>query len=45
MDRGHIVASGHHNEPVAEHGLYAHLTALQFHDIPEALMQPAAGNL
>ena len=43
MDRGHIVASGRHDELVAAHGLYARLAALQFRDRPEALVQPAAG--
>jgi ATP-binding cassette subfamily B protein len=45
MDRGRIVASGHHDELVAEDGLYARLAALQFRDSPGPLMQPAAGQL
>jgi ATP-binding cassette subfamily B protein len=32
MDRGHIVASGRHDELVAGNGLYARLAALQFRD-------------
>ncbi len=32
MDQGRIVASGRHDELVAEHGLYARLAALQFRD-------------
>jgi len=42
MDRGRIVANGRHDELVAEHGLYARLAALQFRDIPEPLVLPAA---
>jgi ABC-type multidrug transport system fused ATPase/permease subunit len=41
MDRGRIVASGHHDELVAADGLYARLAALQFHDTPELTVQPA----
>ncbi len=36
MDRGRIVASGRHDELVAEHGLYARLAALQFRDVAES---------
>jgi len=43
MDHGLIVASGRHDELVAAHGLYARLAALQFHDSPDALVTPAAG--
>jgi ATP-binding cassette subfamily B protein len=43
MDRGLIVASGHHDELVAEDGLYARLAALQFRDSAGSLVQPAAG--
>jgi len=32
MDQGRIVASGRHDELVAQHGLYARLAALQFRD-------------
>jgi len=42
MDRGRIVSNGRHDELVAEHGLYARLAALQFRDIPEPLVLPAA---
>ena len=35
MDSGRIVASGCHDELVAEHGLYARLAALQFRDTSE----------
>ena len=35
MDRGRIVASGRHDELMAEHGLYARLAALQFRAAPE----------
>lgn len=35
MDRGRIVASGRHDELIAEHGLYARLAALQFRDRAE----------
>ena len=35
MDRGRIVASGRHEELVAENGLYARLAALQFRDSSE----------
>jgi len=45
MDSGRIVASGRHDELVAAHGLYARLAALQFRDTPEALVQPAAGQI
>ncbi len=41
MDHGRIVASGRHDELVAEHGLYARLAALQFRDIPAPLMEQA----
>jgi len=37
MDQGRIVASGGHDELMAEHGLYARLAALQFRDAQEAL--------
>jgi ATP-binding cassette subfamily B protein len=40
MDRGRIIASGRHEELVAENGLYARLAALQFRYSPEA---PAVG--
>ena len=36
MDQGRIVASGRHDELVAEQGLYARLAALQFRDTPQA---------
>ncbi len=36
MEGGRIVASGRHDELVAENGLYARLAALQFHDVAEA---------
>ena len=36
MDQGRIVASGRHDELVAEQGLYARLAALQFRDMPQA---------
>ncbi len=36
MDQGRIVASGRHDELVAEQGLYARLAALQFRDAPQA---------
>ena len=36
MDQGRIVASGRHEELVAEQGLYARLAALQFRDTPQA---------
>jgi ATP-binding cassette subfamily B protein len=45
MDRGRIVAGGHHDELVAKDGLYARLAALQFRDSPVSLVQPAAGQL
>jgi ATP-binding cassette subfamily B protein len=35
MDCGRIVASGRHDELVAEQGLYARLAALQFRDVVE----------
>jgi ATP-binding cassette subfamily B protein len=45
MDRGQIVASGRHDELVAENGLYARLAALQFRDAPapraQAAVEPA----
>jgi ATP-binding cassette subfamily B protein len=41
MDHGHIVASGRHDELVAENGLYARLSALQFRDTPVPLQEPA----
>ena len=41
MDAGRIVASGSHDELVAENGLYARLAALQFRD--SAASQGAAG--
>jgi len=37
MDGGRIVASGRHDELVAEHGLYARLAALQFREPAEPL--------
>jgi len=43
MDRGQIVASGRHDELVAQQGLYARLAALQFRASPEDTHQPAAG--
>ncbi len=43
MDQGRIVASGRHDERVAEQGLYARLATLQFRDEPQPLVQPAAG--
>ncbi|MGD2137185.1 MAG: ABC transporter transmembrane domain-containing protein [Gammaproteobacteria bacterium] len=45
MDRGHIVASGRHDELVAAEGLYARLAALQFRDALEPLTRPAAGQV
>ena len=36
LDQGRIVASGRHDELVAEQGLYARLAALQFRDAPQA---------
>jgi ATP-binding cassette subfamily B protein len=45
MDRGRIVASGHHDELVAEDGLYARLAALQFRDSLGPLVQTAAGQV
>ncbi|MCG6900115.1 MAG: ATP-binding cassette domain-containing protein [Gammaproteobacteria bacterium] len=44
MDRGRIVASGRHDELVAEHGLYARLAALQFRDLPQPSSEPAMGH-
>ena len=41
MDHGHIVASGRHDELVAENGLYARLSALQFRDTPMPKGEPA----
>ncbi|NNJ96744.1 MAG: ATP-binding cassette domain-containing protein [Gammaproteobacteria bacterium] len=41
IDQGHIVASGRHDELVAENGLYARLAALQFRDAPVPLDEPA----
>ena len=35
LDQGRIVASGTHDELIAQHGLYARLAALQFRDAPE----------
>ena len=40
MDHGRIVASGRHDELVAENGLYARLAALQFRDSPASLEEP-----
>jgi ATP-binding cassette subfamily B protein len=42
MDRGRIVASGRHDELMAEQGLYARLAALQFRPMPssESLRTP-----
>lgn len=40
MDRGHIVASGRHDELVSENGLYARLAALQFRDTPVPMGEP-----
>jgi len=45
MDQGRIVASGRHDELVAEQGLYARLATLQFRDEPQPLVQPAAGQV
>ena len=42
MDHGRIVASGCHDELVAQNGLYARLAALQFRDSPAALEESAA---
>ena len=42
VDRGQIVASGRHDELVAEEGLYARLAALQFRDTA-AYLEQAAG--
>ena len=44
MDGGRIVASGRHDELVAEHGLYARLATLQFRDAPDPLAQSVAGS-
>ena len=41
MDNGHIVASGRHQELIAENGLYARLAALQFRDTPVPLTETA----
>ena len=41
MDRGRIGASGCHDDPVAENGLYARLAALQFRDAPLPTAEPA----
>ncbi len=41
MDNGHIVASGRHEELIAENGLYARLAALQFRDTPVPLKDTA----
>jgi ATP-binding cassette subfamily B protein len=35
LDQGRIVASGRHDELVAQQGLYARLAALQFRDAPQ----------
>jgi ATP-binding cassette subfamily B protein len=35
MDQGQIVATGNHDELVAQNGLYARLAALQFRDRPD----------
>lgn len=43
MDRGHIVASGRHDELVAENGLYARLAALQFRDSPAPMVESVPG--
>ena len=43
MDQGRIVASGRHDELVAEHGLYARLAALQFRDTTQPLTAAATG--
>jgi ATP-binding cassette subfamily B protein len=43
MDHGRIVASGRHDELVAENGLYARLAALQFRDSPAPLDDAEAG--
>jgi len=40
MDRGRIVASGRHEELVAQQGLYARLAALQFRDTPAPSAPP-----
>ena len=41
MDQGSIVARGRHDKLIHEHGLYARLAALQFRDVPDALVQAA----
>ncbi len=40
LDHGRIIASGHHDQLLAQGGLYARLAALQFQDVPGPL--PAA---
>jgi len=42
LDRGRIVASGRHNDLLAEGGLYARLAALQFQDAPAVALGAAA---
>ena len=44
LDQGRIVASGSHDELVAQKGLYARLAALQFRDVP-VLQDPLASSL
>ena len=39
MDHGRIIASGRHDELVAENGLYARLASLQFRDLPASLVE------
>jgi ATP-binding cassette subfamily B protein len=44
LDQGRIVASGHHDQLLAQGGLYARLAALQFQDVPSPLpVATAAG--
>jgi len=42
LDRGRIVASGRHDELVAENGLYARLAALQFREHSQSAMEVAS---
>jgi ATP-binding cassette subfamily B protein len=42
LDQGRIVASGHHDQLLAQGGLYARLAALQFQDFPAPLPAAAA---
>jgi len=41
LDQGRIVASGKHDELVAQGGLYARLAALQFRDAPPPALRAA----